>query len=281
MTNNCDTQLLVIFLIYNLITYNNNCLTKNYKNDKINTDNTNYEEERVIMAEKFKRKEIKYLITNKQYNQLKQIMINYVVPDQYFKSIIKNIYYDTDHFLLVRRSNDKPIYKEKLRIRSYGIKSKEENVFVELKRKYDGVVYKRRIEMKYQEALLFLAGEATGDGSQIAKELQYFINYYQTLAPKIMLTYQRLSFKGIDSNLRITFDYDILWRDYDLDLTKECYGTKILDDDLMIMEIKTEYGYPLWLVDFLSSNKIYKTSFSKYGNAYKNLMIKGEEQNVY
>ncbi len=256
-------------------------MTKNYKNDKINTDNTNYEEERVIMAEKFKRKEIKYLITNKQYNQLKQIMINYVVPDQYFKSIIKNIYYDTDHFLLVRRSNDKPIYKEKLRIRSYGIKSKEENVFVELKRKYDGVVYKRRIEMKYQEALLFLAGEATGDGSQIAKELQYFIHYYQTLAPKIMLTYQRLSFKGIDSNLRITFDYDILWRDYDLDLTKECYGTKILDDDLMIMEIKTEYGYPLWLVDFLSSNKIYKTSFSKYGNAYKNLMIKGEEQNVY
>ncbi len=232
------------------------------------------------MAEKFKRKELKYLITTNQYNLLRTILVNYMVPDQFYKSMIKNIYYDTDDYLLIRRSIEKPTYKEKLRVRAYGIKSEDEFVFIELKKKYDGVVYKRRIELKYHDALLFLAGKTSGDGSQISNEIKYFIEYYQTLTPKVMLTYKRKSFKGINDNLRITFDYEILWRDYDVDLTKECYGNKILDDDLIIMEIKTETGYPSWLVDFLSSNHIYKTSFSKYGNVYKHMIIKGEEKDV-
>lgn len=232
------------------------------------------------MADKFERKEIKYLITIKQYNLLKQVMVNYMVPDQYFKSVIKNIYFDTNSFILARRSNEKPVYKEKIRIRSYGIKSDEEKVFIELKKKYKGIVYKRRIQMKYRDALLFLAGQTHLNNSQIGNEIKYFIQYYQFLVPKVMLTYQRLSYKGIDSNLRITFDYDILWRDYDIDLTKACYGEKIIGDDLMILEIKTEQGYPRWLVDFLNDHHIYKTSFSKYGNVYKNIMIKGEEKDV-
>ncbi len=228
------------------------------------------------MLEKFKRQEIKYLVTLEQYRLLQETMKEYMVQDVFHKSVIKNIYYDTPDYLLIRRSIEKPKYKEKLRIRSYGIKTKDEMVFIELKKKYNGVVFKRRMELKYSDALLFLDKKIELDKSQITKEIKYFIDYYQNLSPKIMLTYERESYKSLAEVLRITFDFNIMWREYDIDLTKECYGSKILNDNLVIMEIKTENGYPKWLVDFLSSNKIYKTSFSKYGNVYKNIVLKGE-----
>ncbi len=232
------------------------------------------------MLEKFERKEIKYLITIKQYLEIKKLLEIHMKPDTYHKSTIKNIYYDTNNYLLIRKSIEKPKYKEKLRIRSYGIKSYDDYVFIELKKKYDGIVYKRRIKMKYKDAIAFLNNSLADNEIQVLKEIKYFIKYYDEISPKIMLTYDREAYKETDSNFRLTFDSNILWRDNDIDLTKECYGNKILSDNQIIMEAKSSMGFPKWFVDFLSTNKIYKISFSKYGNVYKEMKFNKIEEKI-
>lgn len=230
-----------------------------------------------MAIENFKRQELKYLITIKQYNMMKKHILEYVNPDKYHESTISNIYYDTPNFLLIRKSIEKPKYKEKLRIRCYGIKSLDDEVFIELKKKYNGIVYKRRVKMKYSDALNFLAGD-TIEEEQVLKELRYFAKFYTGLAPKVVLSYERESYYSKDDKaLRITFDKKILWRDYDIDLTKGSYGSEILPSGYVLLEIKTVNGYPTWLNQFLSENKIYKQSFSKYGNVYMKLL---EKQNM-
>lgn len=231
-----------------------------------------------MALENFRRHELKYLITLEQYSELKEIMLEFANPDKYFKSIISNIYYDTPNYLLIRRSIEKPKYKEKLRIRSYGIKNIEDEVYIELKKKYDGIVYKRRIKMPYKEALMFLSSNSDSN-VQVLKELRYFTRFYKQLSPKVMLSYSRESYYAkSDEMLRITIDKEILWRDYEIDLTKGCYGTNILPTGYLLLEIKTINGYPLWLNEFLSKNKIYKTSFSKYGNVYKKIIDREKEE---
>lgn len=231
----------------------------------------------------FKRYEIKYKITLKQ----KQIILNTIRPymqiDEYGRTTIRNIYYDTDNFRLIRRSLEKPMYKEKLRVRSYELASPDKNVFVELKKKYDSVVYKRRIKLPEQKVTTaFEKGEKLPISSQIGNEIEYVRRYYENLKPKVFLSYEREAFFALDkSDLRITFDENILYRDYDLSLCKPVYGTSILEEGYTLMEIKTSGGIPLWLTSVLTKNKIFKTSFSKYGFAYLDLINNKEEKEIY
>lgn len=228
----------------------------------------------------FKRHELKYLITIDQFNELKEIFKEYMIRDKFHKSSIRNIYYDTPSFLLIRRSIEKPEYKEKLRIRSYKTIDNNDEVFIELKKKYKKVVYKRRETMSYEEALNFLNNKIVPNNFQITNEINYFLNYYEDLKPRMFLSYEREAYASIEGkNFRITFDKDVTWRNYDFDLSKEPYGENILPKGMILMEVKTVLGYPRWLLDFLSKNKIYKISFSKYGNAYKELMRKEKEEN--
>lgn len=228
----------------------------------------------------FKRHELKYLITIDQFNELKEIFKEYMIRDKFHKSSIRNIYYDTPSFLLIRRSIEKPEYKEKLRIRSYKTIDNNDEVFIELKKKYKKVVYKRRETMSYEEALNFLNNKIVPNNFQITNEINYFLNYYEDLKPRMFLSYEREAYASIEGkNFRITFDKDVTWRNYDFDLSKEPYGENILPKSMILMEVKTVLGYPRWLLDFLSKNKIYKISFSKYGNAYKELMRKEKEEN--
>ena len=228
----------------------------------------------------FKRHELKYLITIDQFNELKEIFKEYMIRDKFHKSSIRNIYYDTPSFLLIRRSIEKPEYKEKLRIRSYKTIDNNDEVFIELKKKYKKVVYKRRETMSYEEALNFLNNKIVPNNFQITNEINYFLNYYEDLKPRMFLSYEREAYASLeDKNFRITFDKDVTWRNYDFDLSKEPYGENILPKGMILMEVKTVLGYPRWLLDFLSKNKIYKISFSKYGNAYKELMRKEKEEN--
>ena len=170
-------------------------------------------------------------------------------------------------------------YKEKLRIRSYKMVNKDDEVYVELKKKYKKIVYKRREILPYNSARLFLDKKVRPNDLQITKEIEYTLNYYQDLKPTIFLSYDRLAYIGKeDLNFRITFDRNIRWRDYDIDLSKEAYGDLILDQDLVLMEVKTVMGLPRWLLDFLGENKIYKQSFSKYGNVYKEIINKEKEK---
>ena len=156
---------------------------------------------------------------------------------------------------------------------------KEEARAVELKKKYKKIVYKRREILPYNSARLFLDKKVRPNDLQITKEIEYTLNYYQDLKPTIFLSYDRLAYIGKDDlNFRITLDRNIMWRDYDIDLTKDAYGDLILDQDLVLMEVKTVMGLPRWLLDFLGENNIYKVSFSKYGNVYKEIINKEKEK---
>lgn len=223
----------------------------------------------------FQRYEIKYLMTKQQQLELYRLILPYMQPDRFGRSTILNIYYDMPDKRLIRKSLEGPCYKEKLRVRSYGTPKADSTVFVELKKKYKGVVYKRRMDMNEQTAVNYINnGMHPAIQTQISKEIDYFIGFYKQLEPSVFLSYEREAFMGIeDENFRMTFDRSILMRTYDMDLKKGIYGRPLLEENLVLLEVKTAYGIPTWLLTFLSERQIYKTSFSKYGYAYQKLML--------
>ena len=223
----------------------------------------------------FRRYELKYLLTMAQKETVLKAMQPYMTLDKYGRTTIRNLYYDTDTYLLIRRSIEKPAYKEKLRIRSYSRASADSTVFVELKKKYKSIVYKRRISLPEEEAMEWISGNRhCHKHTQIANEIDYFLDYYKTLHPAVFLSYEREAFYARDgSDFRVTFDDTILCRQEDLSLESEVYGTPILPEGKVLMEIKCSGGIPLWLTRVLSKERIYKTSFSKYGTAYQRLIF--------
>ena len=223
----------------------------------------------------FKRYEIKYILTISQKNKLLEIMNEYMELDQYGRTTIRNIYFDTPNYLLIRRSNEKPNYKEKLRIRSYVKPKDDTNVFIELKKKYDHIVYKRRLALSLKETNDWLLDDIhCYKTNQIVNEIDYFISYYKNLKPSLFLSYEREAYYGkADKTLRITFDENILARTTDISLQSNIYGENILEEGTVLMEIKCSGGIPLWLTSILSKEKIYKTSFSKYGKAYEKIIF--------
>lgn len=224
----------------------------------------------------FKRYELKYLITQQQQQKILSVMQNYMKEDAYGKSTICNIYFDLPNYQLIRHSMEKPVYKEKLRMRSYGVATPDSPVFVELKKKYKSVVYKRRIAMTEREATEYLCQRhITSSQNQIHHEIDYFFQFYKDIVPTVFLSYDREAFfSETDANFRVTFDSNILWRDYNLSLTKGIYGIPVLSQDSVLMEIKTSDAIPLWMVDVLTKEQIYKTSFSKYGTAFQQILTK-------
>ena len=106
----------------------------------------------------FKRYELKYMVTAEQKAHILAAMEPYMEQDRFGRSTVRNIYFDTDDFVLARHSIAKPDYKEKIRIRSYSKADAGSTVFVELKRKFDGVVYKRRIGLPEPDAMRWMAG---------------------------------------------------------------------------------------------------------------------------
>ncbi len=222
----------------------------------------------------FKRYEMKYIITKKQKMKLVESLQEHLVMDQYGRTRINSIYFDTPDYRLIRQSIDKPSYKEKLRLRSYGETTSNSPVYVELKKKYDHVVYKRRIGTTEKNAMRYLCKHADViEQSQIKNEIDYVKSYYKDLQPMVFLSYEREAYTGVrDAELRVTFDDQIFYRNEEVCLTKGAWGERILGANEVLMEIKTPTAVPLWFTEFLSENKIYKQSFSKYGTAYKHMM---------
>lgn len=217
----------------------------------------------------FKRYEYKYLLTAEQYFAVLSEIEKRMAADRYGKSTIQSLYYDTDDYLLARRSLDKPEYKEKLRMRSYRQAKGDDEVFLELKKKYDGVVFKRRIQLTASQAERGLFDYVREQTDQIAKEITYAIDLYKTLAPRILLLYDRTAyFDKDDSSLRVTFDTNIRYRTDRLTLCGGTDGKPVRSDGKILMEIKAGASIPLWLCRLVSSLGIRKTSFSKYGTAY-------------
>lgn len=228
---------------------------------------------------KFERNELKYLITIEQKNKILETISQFMELDKYGRTTIRNIYFDTPDYRLIRRSIEKPIYKEKLRIRSYKKAEDQSIVFVEVKKKYNSIVYKRRVALPIVDAMEWICKKKKlSNENQISREIEYFVNYYKNLQPTVFLTYEREAYYCKEnSDLRITFDENILYRNYDVDLHNEVYGEEVLNKNYSIMEIKCSYGMPLWLTSLLSKEKIFKTPFSKYGTAYKKILEKNKK----
>lgn len=234
----------------------------------------------------FERSEKKYLITNEQQQALLFALRDHLIPDKYGESTINNIYFDTPDYRLIRASIEKPtVYKEKLRVRSYGHPTADSNVFVELKKKYKGVVYKRRIDMTYLQAILYLCKhQPPPEETQVTREIDYFMRFYKKLRPAVSLFYDRMAYySNDDPDLRLTFDTNIRFRNRDFDISKGDYGYLLLGSEKSILEIKAAGAMPLWLTHELDRLKIYPTSYSKYGNAYKLLLSvkSADELKVY
>ena len=223
----------------------------------------------------FKRYELKYMLTLEQKEKIKTAMSPYMQLDKYGRTTIRNVYFDTESFRLVRRSIEKPAYKEKLRIRSYSQATADSTVFVELKKKYEKVVYKRRLPMREQDAMSWVCREKPCPfDTQISHEIDYFIDFYGKLNGAVFLSYEREAYydKG-GGDFRVTFDDTILCRQSDVNLCAGVYGTPLLSEGKVLMELKCSGGIPLWMVEVLSRERIYKTSFSKYGTAYSTLIF--------
>lgn len=223
----------------------------------------------------FERYEKKYRVSEDTYRLLSDRLSEYVTPDKYGQYSICSLYLDNDNFDLIRKSMEKPSYKEKIRLRSYGVPSMDAKVYLELKKKLNGITYKRRVSLLYGEALRYVENGTTSfDSGQIFNEITYFLDRYKP-TPKVLLFYDRTAFFGIeDKNLRITFDNNIRYRNTDPFPHLGDRGEPIISQNERIMEIKVPGSFPLWLSKLLSETGVYPTSFSKCSTAYTHILKK-------
>lgn len=200
--------------------------------------------------------------------------------DEYGKSTVSNIYLDTPNFLLIRNSIDAMTYKEKLRIRSYGVPTDDSRVFFEIKKKYKGIVYKRRLSLTCNQVSDYIENGIRPTDSQIMREIDWCMKIYENPKPKVVLSYEREAFYWKnDKDIRLTFDRNVRYRMNDLSLQKGSSGVRIIPEDSILMEIKTPGSMPIELAEILSLCKIYPSSFSKYGKAYMHYINNIEKNN--
>ncbi len=228
----------------------------------------------------FQRYEYKYRMSRGQYDRLRVVMEDTMILDQFGKDSINNIYFDSPDFLLIRRSLEKPVYKEKLRVRWYGERKEQTPIFIELKKKYKGIVYKRRIKRNWTETRDYFLNhipfsmEDSHDQEQIAHELDYFMDFYENLSPAVFLGYEREAYYGVENpDFRMTFDGNICCTRQNIYHQKNLIGDHVIGDDEILMEVKTGEGLPQWLLTFCAKENIHRSSFSKYGTAYTNLIL--------
>ncbi len=224
-----------------------------------------------------KRYELKYLLNPGQTDFLRERLKGRMEVDQYGKTSIASLYYDTPTYQLIRTSVDKPEFKEKIRLRSYGLATEDSPVFLELKRKTYGIVYKRRVQTTIPLVKKFFSGE--GDicaPGQINREITVFRDYYKTLVPSCLIIYDRTAYFEPGGDLRLTIDENPRYRAEDLTLSKSMDGISLLDEGWTVLEIKAQESVPLWLCGILSAGGIRKSSFSKYGEAYSQQLLKAQ-----
>ena len=217
-----------------------------------------------------KRYELKYLLSAEQTEFLKARLTGHMELDQYGRTSIASLYYDTPDYRLIRASVEKPPFKEKIRLRSYGLATEASPVYLELKRKADGIVYKRRVQSTIPLVEKFFAG--SGDicaGGQINREITYFRDYYGALSPACLIIYDREAYFEPGGDLRLTIDYNPRYRTDRLTLTHSMEGLPLRPAGHTILEIKVQEAMPLWLSAILAEGRIYKNSFSKYGEAFR------------
>lgn len=224
----------------------------------------------------FRRTEKKYLLSAAEYRRLFGRIGEYLVSDEYGRSTISSAYLDTPDFRIVRSSVESGNYKEKLRLRSYGVPASDSRVFLEIKKKFDGVVYKRREAMTLAEAEKYIFSGSPPHDSQIMRELDYSMRFWGLPKPALIVSYEREAYfaDGLP-DLRLTFDASVRYRADRLSLSSGQDGKPLLPPGNVLLEVKSGGGIPLWLADALDREHIFPTSFSKYGSAYRDLYLSG------
>ena len=218
----------------------------------------------------FERVERKYLLAYDQYEALKEDLLPYLTEDPYGPTTVMNLYFDTPDFRVIRDSLEHPKFKEKLRIRSYGVPTENGTAFLELKKKLDGVVYKRRIALPYGDIRAHFTENEPLPKSQIAREILYYERKIPELRPSMTVIYERSGYFGADDpDFRITFDEHVRYRDVGIDLMEGKSGTHFMDDDHLIMEVKIHGAMPYEVARLFSEHAVYPHTYSKYGQAYR------------
>lgn len=240
-----------------------------------------------MATEVFNRFEHKYMMDYDTFKKVSNALERYMVADSHNPNgkpyTIANIYYDTADDYLIRNSLSKPCYKEKLRLRSYGVPNEDSMVFLEIKKKFNGIVNKRRTKLMLNEAYAFAETGIPPEyreymNKQVLNEIEYFLKIYD-VSPKLYLAYDRIAYfeKG-NNDLRISFDTNIRARRYDLGLELGDFGENVTDKDMYLMEVKTHLAKPMWLTELMTDLDIKRKSFSKYGTEYKNTLTKGKSE---
>ena len=221
----------------------------------------------------FERRETKYIIPNERFADFLTALAEYMEQDEYGRHLIQSLYYDTDNYQMIRHSMEKPVYKEKFRVRCYGLACEDSLVFLELKKKIDRVVYKRRIAISYEAYQTWLAGGAfpmDEKQPQISRELAWVFYQYPDLKPKVLISYERLSYFGkANAQFRVTFDQQISYQSEPFDLSTLNNRALVAPEIGVLMEVKALGAYPLWFVELLNQYQLQKSSFSKYAQTYQ------------
>ena len=232
------------------------------------------------MTYNFKRIEKKYLLTEAQYKTLFGRIGPRLKPDEYGRSTVLSLYLDTPDYRMIRNSLEAVDYKEKLRLRSYGTASAESRVFLELKKKFGGVVYKRRVAMCLMEAEQYLRMGIKPFESQIMSEIDWAMRLYGRPQPMMMIACEREAwFAEEHPDLRLTFDRNVRYRENERMLNRGSAGIALLPEKTVLLEIKTAGAMPLWLAHALDAEGVFPKSFSKYGSAYARCMTEKKCQN--
>lgn len=222
----------------------------------------------------FKRYEVKFKMNLKQFKAIMPTLLNYMDEDGFGFHQVCNVYFDTDNYDLIRTSLKRPAYKEKFRLRSYGVPTSSDFIYAEIKKKYDHIVYKRRVEGTNEQINDFIYDhQPLANDQQIQDEIMWLFKTNQ-IKEKVYIAYDRIGYVGKDDDqFRVTFDFNLRYRMTDLHLESGDQGDLILDDNPIIMEVKVEHAIPMWMTELLSRNKIYNSHFSKYGACYNEHII--------
>lgn len=236
----------------------------------------------------FKRREYKYLLSAEEYITIRKLLMGHMSEDQYGLTTILSLYFDTPQYYFINQSMKKVPYKSKFRVRSYGTPLMDEPVFLELKKKIQGVVYKRRLQISYdalentlQTGLNCLDHQQlVSNENQIKQEIKWLFDRYD-IKPKVLISDDRVALStDEDPDFRVTFDFNIRFRDEDLSLHHGGYGTKITPDFETIMEVKATGAYPVWFTDIIANLHLVKGRFSKYGYVYQHYLSQTEDNYV-
>lgn len=221
-------------------------------------------------ANTFKRREMKFLLSEEQYTFLRNEIEKHMTEDDFGKHTIMNIYLDNRNNDLIRSALGKPIYREKLRLRTYGKCAADDSAaFLEIKKKFRGITYKRRFELTYKELHDYITdGTVPEKRGQVFEEIDYMIRR-MSLEPKIVICYDREAYFGNDDKeFRLTFDGNVRFRRDELDLRLGDHGEYLISQPYTVMEVKSAGAIPIWLARTLSEKRVFHGSFSKYGSIF-------------